>query len=91
MTAQLHRIISHPSRPEHRAGFCYHFALGERAVRGGPDLNGSYSQERPRRGTTERGRRRKNSMFAVLKTGGKQYRVQSGDMLRVEKLVADAG
>ena len=30
-------------------------------------------------------------MFAVLKTGGKQYRVQSGDMLRVEKLVADAG
>ncbi len=30
-------------------------------------------------------------MFAVLKTGGKQYRVQSGDMLRVEKLAADAG
>lgn len=30
-------------------------------------------------------------MFAVLKTGGKQYRVQSGDTLRVEKLAADAG
>ncbi|MEM0946111.1 MAG: 50S ribosomal protein L21 [Pseudomonadota bacterium] len=30
-------------------------------------------------------------MFAVLKTGGKQYRVQSGDVLRVEKLAADAG
>ncbi|MEL6643479.1 MAG: 50S ribosomal protein L21 [Pseudomonadota bacterium] len=30
-------------------------------------------------------------MFAVLKTGGKQYRVQSGDILRVEKLAADAG
>lgn len=30
-------------------------------------------------------------MFAVLKTGGKQYRVSSGDMLRVEKLAADAG
>ncbi|MGB0688745.1 MAG: 50S ribosomal protein L21 [Paracoccaceae bacterium] len=30
-------------------------------------------------------------MFAVLKTGGKQYKVQSGDMLRVEKLAADAG
>ncbi|WP_324754502.1 50S ribosomal protein L21 [Roseovarius sp. Pro17] len=30
-------------------------------------------------------------MFAVLKTGGKQYRVQSGDMLRVEKLAAEAG
>jgi len=30
-------------------------------------------------------------MFAVLKTGGKQYKVQSGDMLRVEKLAAEAG
>ena len=30
-------------------------------------------------------------MFAVLKTGGKQYRVQQGDVLRVEKLQADAG
>ena len=30
-------------------------------------------------------------MCAVLKTGGKQYRVQSGDVLRVEKLAAEAG
>ncbi|MEM6467035.1 MAG: 50S ribosomal protein L21 [Pseudomonadota bacterium] len=30
-------------------------------------------------------------MFAVLKTGGKQYTVQSGDTLRVEKIAADAG
>ncbi|MEL7299575.1 MAG: 50S ribosomal protein L21 [Pseudomonadota bacterium] len=30
-------------------------------------------------------------MFAVLKTGGKQYRVTAGDVLRVEKLAADAG
>ncbi|MBM7067616.1 50S ribosomal protein L21 [Actibacterium sp. 188UL27-1] len=30
-------------------------------------------------------------MFAVLKTGGKQYRVTSGDILRVEKLAAQAG
>ncbi len=30
-------------------------------------------------------------MFAVLKTGGKQYKVSSGDVLRVEKLAADAG
>jgi large subunit ribosomal protein L21 len=35
--------------------------------------------------------KRKIGMFAVLKTGGKQYKVQSGDMLRVEKLAADAG
>ena len=30
-------------------------------------------------------------MFAVLKTGGKQYKVQAGDVLRVEKLAAAAG
>ena len=30
-------------------------------------------------------------MFAVLKTGGKQYKVASGDVLRVEKLAAEAG
>ncbi|TLS68559.1 50S ribosomal protein L21 [Mariprofundus erugo] len=30
-------------------------------------------------------------MYAVIKTGGKQYRVQKGDMLRVEKLNAETG
>ncbi len=30
-------------------------------------------------------------MYAVVKTGGKQYRVQEGDILRVEKLVGDVG
>lgn len=30
-------------------------------------------------------------MFAVIKTGGKQYRVQQGDTLRVETLPADVG
>ncbi len=30
-------------------------------------------------------------MFAVIKTGGKQYRVEPGDVLKVEKLAADAG
>ncbi|SMX44999.1 50S ribosomal protein L21 [Maliponia aquimaris] len=30
-------------------------------------------------------------MFAVMKTGGKQYKVQAGDTLRIEKLAADAG
>jgi large subunit ribosomal protein L21 len=30
-------------------------------------------------------------MFAVLKTGGKQYKVKAGDILRVEKLAAAAG
>ncbi len=30
-------------------------------------------------------------MFAVLKTGGKQYKVAGGDVLRIEKLAAEAG
>jgi large subunit ribosomal protein L21 len=30
-------------------------------------------------------------MFAVLKTGGKQYKVQAGDVVRVERLAAEAG
>ena len=30
-------------------------------------------------------------MFAVIKTGGKQYRVSQGDKLRVETLEADEG
>ena len=30
-------------------------------------------------------------MYAVIETGGKQYRVQEGDVLYVEKLEAEAG
>lgn len=30
-------------------------------------------------------------MYAVITTGGKQYRVSEGDILRVEKLDADEG
>ena len=30
-------------------------------------------------------------MYAIIKTGGKQYRVQSGEQLRVEALSADVG
>jgi large subunit ribosomal protein L21 len=30
-------------------------------------------------------------MFAVIATGGKQYRVQEGTVLRIEKLTAEAG
>ena len=30
-------------------------------------------------------------MFAVIKTGGKQYRVQEGDVLSIEKLAGEAG
>ena len=30
-------------------------------------------------------------MYAVVATGGKQYKVQQGDVLRVEKLIGDVG
>lgn len=30
-------------------------------------------------------------MYAVIETGGKQYRVNEGDVIRVEKLAADVG
>ncbi|MGE0255498.1 MAG: 50S ribosomal protein L21 [Alphaproteobacteria bacterium] len=30
-------------------------------------------------------------MYAVIRTGGKQYRVEPGDVLKVEKLAGDAG
>ncbi|MEM1082124.1 MAG: 50S ribosomal protein L21 [Pseudomonadota bacterium] len=30
-------------------------------------------------------------MYAVFKTGGKQYKASTGDVLRVEKLPADSG
>jgi large subunit ribosomal protein L21 len=30
-------------------------------------------------------------MFAVIRTGGKQYRVQPGDQLKVEKVAGEAG
>ncbi len=30
-------------------------------------------------------------MYAVIKTGGKQYRVQEGDVLKIEKLEAETG
>jgi large subunit ribosomal protein L21 len=30
-------------------------------------------------------------MYAVIKTGGKQYKVEEGDILRVEKIEAEKG
>ncbi len=30
-------------------------------------------------------------MYAVIRTGGKQYRVAQGDRLRIEKMVGDPG
>ncbi len=30
-------------------------------------------------------------MFAVIKTGGKQYKVSAGDILKIERLITEAG
>lgn len=30
-------------------------------------------------------------MYAVIRTGGKQYRVAQGDVLRIEKIIGDVG
>lgn len=30
-------------------------------------------------------------MYAIIECGGKQYRVQEGDLIRVEKLAAEVG
>jgi len=35
--------------------------------------------------------RKGKQMFAVIKTGGKQYRVAAGDLLKIEKLAGEAG
>src|SRR5690606_18102270 len=33
----------------------------------------------------------RKTMFAVIKTGGKQYKVAANDLVRVEKLAGDSG
>jgi len=32
-----------------------------------------------------------SNMYAVIKTGGKQYRVEAGEKLKIEQIVADTG
>lgn len=32
-----------------------------------------------------------NTMYAIIETGGKQYRIEEGSQIRVEKLSAEAG
>ena len=39
----------------------------------------------------ETGKRRKSNMYAIIETGGKQYRVQEGDVITIEKLNAEVG
>jgi large subunit ribosomal protein L21 len=43
----------------------------------------------PRRGTPRDSEEK--AMYAVIRTGGKQYRVAKGDRLKIEKLTGDVG
>ena len=61
--------------------------LTGRAARGETGLTNTGFSPGPQGAEDEKDTR----MFAVMKTGGKQYKVQAGDRLRVEKLAADAG
>ena len=38
---------------------------------------------------TDRTQREEQTMYAIVKTGGKQYRVEEGDLITVEKLEGD--
>jgi large subunit ribosomal protein L21 len=51
----------------------------------------SGEQRRDSRWLEERDFLGSHGMYAVIKTGGKQYRVNEGDILRVEKLDGDVG
>ncbi len=77
-------------KPASRPGFSvpgsnFNTPLQGRAVRGG------HLAKTPIRGPKDAVDKGNTHMFAVLKTGGKQYKVQAGDILRIEKLAADAG
>lgn len=49
------------------------------------------ARDGPREGRPKDARDKDKTMFAVIKTGGKQYRVESGTMLEIERLAAAAG
>jgi large subunit ribosomal protein L21 len=55
------------------------------------EVRGRGLAKHPEPGTEGREYTKENKMFAVIKTGGKQYKVASGDMLRVERIAASAG
>lgn len=49
------------------------------------------ARDGPGKGRPKDARDKDKTMFAVIKTGGKQYRVESGTTLEIERLAADAG
>ena len=50
------------------------------------------SEKKPARARSKKAAEAKNSSgYAIVETGGKQYRVKVGDRIRVERLIGDAG
>jgi large subunit ribosomal protein L21 len=75
--SRQHRVDSRPAVGVRRAS-----CLG---VPGSVHFTPFYAGVHPARGSTGK------IMYAVIATGGKQYRVSEGSVLRVEKLTAEAG
>jgi large subunit ribosomal protein L21 len=71
-----------------RAGFIFNDAPRARCLR---LIGKSLSKNSRNRGPKDAKDMKEDAMFAVIKTGGKQYKVASGDMLRVERIAANAG
>jgi large subunit ribosomal protein L21 len=49
------------------------------------------ARARPATGVSDRGNPNEDEMFAVIRTGGKQYRVAADQTLTIERLAGDAG
>jgi large subunit ribosomal protein L21 len=76
------------SRGSSRVDFAW--SLDDIAPQSGPDrtIEAAQGKRLSREGQYYQG---KSVMYAVIKTGGKQYRVAADEVLTVEKLAGDAG
>ena len=59
-------------------GYCFDYKIALR-------YNARLSEYQPA------GRQKGSNMYAVIKSGGKQYRVASGEKLKIEQIAADVG
>lgn len=80
----LRRISAHPGEVRISPGLYFMTPLGGALFEAG-------QPKTPETGPQNAEQEKERPMYAVLKTGGKQYKVQAGDVLRVEKLAAVAG
>src|SRR5690606_17607741 len=85
-------------RPRRCAGFVLNAARGCRPDPPAPKLRqarGTGMQAAAPQSATDRdrvaNRAARHMTFAVIKTGGKQYKVAANDVIKIEKLDAEAG